>query len=38
MVTKFKHLEEYLKTLKLNAEKQERLKNLYNSIEDWVVN
>ncbi|ORX41783.1 hypothetical protein BCR36DRAFT_338682 [Piromyces finnis] len=36
MVTKFKQLETYLKTLKNNAEKQERLKNLYNSIEDWV--
>jgi len=36
MVTKFKQLEGYLKTLKETAEKQERLKNLYNSIEDWV--
>jgi hypothetical protein len=36
MVTKFKQLEIYLKSLKETAEKQERLKNLYNSIEDWV--
>jgi len=38
MVTKFKQLEVYLKSLKDNAEKKERLKNLYSSIEDWVVN
>lgn len=36
MVTKFKQLEVYLKSLKDNAEKKERLKNLYSSIEDWV--
>jgi len=38
MVTKFKKLEGYLKSVKVKAEKKERLKNLYNSIEDWMVN